>query len=110
MEHIRWYDKNPDLKEVFEFIQGLDSSVQKEIAKDIIQILMNNFGLNLDAQINDICKNYNYDCKRWYDENIDLFTSFEIIKSLPQETQDKVIKQIINSLLLMHLNNQKKDN
>jgi len=103
MKHIRWYDKNPDLKEVFEFIQGLDSPVQKEIAKDIIQILMNDFKLNLDTQINEICKNYNYDCKRWYDENIDLFTSFEIIKSLPQETQGKVIKQIINSFLLMYL-------
>ena len=107
MKHIRWYDKNPDLKEVFEFIQELDSDVQKEIAKDILQILMNDFNLNLDEQINDIGKNYNYDCKRWYDENIDLFTSFEIIKTFSIETQAKIINKIITAILLLHLEKEK---
>ena len=107
MKHIRWYDKNPDLKEVFEFIQELDSDVQNEIAKDILQILMNDFNLNLDEQINDIGKNYNYNCKRWYDENIDLFTSFEIIKTFSTETQAKIINKIITTILLLHLEKEK---
>ena len=103
MKHVRWYDKNPDLKEVFEFIQELDSPVQTEIAKDIIQILMTDFDLDLDEKINHISLNYNYECKRWYDRNIDLFTSFEIIKSLSPETQTKVVKKIITSILLIYL-------
>lgn len=103
MKHVRWYDKNPDLKEVFEFIQGLDLPIQNEMAKDILQILMKDFGLNLDNQINQISTDYNYECKRWYDENIDLFSSFEIIRNMPMEQQTRVIRKIITSILLMYL-------
>lgn len=102
METIRWYDKNPLLKEVFEFIHKLDSNQRNQIAKDIIQILMNDLNLNLDNEINTIAKNYNYECKRWYDENIDLFTAFEIIKRLPQKDQAEVVRKIIETALLMY--------
>ena len=103
MENIRWYDKEPVLKEVFEFIQKLDEPSQKEIAKDIIQILTNDLNLDLDSEINKISKNYNYECKRWYDNNIDLFSSFEIIKGLPQKKQQEVVKKIIESVLLIYI-------
>lgn len=102
MQNIRWYDKNPLLKEVFEFIQKLDTTAQNEIAKDIIQILMNDLHLNLDEQINNINKNCNYEFKRWYDNNINLFSSFEIIKGLPELQQKEVLKKIIESALLMY--------
>lgn len=102
MKIVRWYDKNPILKEVFEFIQKLDDDSQKEMAKDIIQILMNEFNLNSDECINNISKNYNYKCKRWYDDNIDLYSAFEIIKDLPERVQGEVIKSIIESALLMY--------
>lgn len=103
MKHVRWYDRNPDLKEVFEFIQGLDSAIQKEIAKDILQMLMNDFNLDLDAEINQISKNYNFDCQRWYDNNIDLFTSFEIIKKLPSVQKVQAIQKIVMTILLIYL-------
>lgn len=103
MKHIRWYDKNPNLREVFEFIQGLDDLIQKKIAKDIIQILMNDFNLDLDEKINNISKNYTYECKRWYDKNIDLFTSFDIIKSLPLKLQNEIVKKIVESILFVYL-------
>lgn len=103
MKHIRWYDKNPDLKEVFEFIQGLDEEYQDKIAQDVLQILMQDFGLDLDAEINRISANYSYECKRWYDNNIDLFTSFEFIKNLNFENQQKIIKKIIETVLFMYL-------
>lgn len=102
MEIVRWYDKNPSLKEVFEFIQQLDGALQNELAKDIIQILMNEFNLNSDVCINKISKNYNYECKRWYDNNIDLYSAFEIIKELPESTQAAVVKSIVESALLMY--------
>lgn len=103
MKQVRWYDKNPDLKEVFEFMEGLDSSIQKKIAQDILQSLMSDFELNLDEKINTITKNYNYNCNRWYDNNIDLFTSFEIIKSLSPQLQQQVIEKIITSILFIYL-------
>lgn len=102
MSYVRWYDKNTRLKAVFDFIQGLDLPVQNEIAKDILQILMSDINLNLDARINEISKNYDYECKRWYDNNADLFSSFELIKNLPVELQNEVVKKIIESALLMY--------
>lgn len=102
MKHVRWYDKDPQLKEVFEFIQGLDKTAQDSIAQDIIQILMNEFSLDLDREINQISENYSYNCKRWYDKNIDLFTSFEIIKNLPEKMKKQVITKIIETALLIY--------
>lgn len=103
MRRVRWYDKNPGLKEVFEFIENLDEPVQKKIANDIIQILLEDFGLDLDEKINNISKNYTYECKRWYDNNIDLFTSFDIIKTLHKELQNEIVKKIVESILLVYL-------
>lgn len=102
MKYVRWYDRNPDLKEVFEFIQELDNSVKNEIAKDIMQILVNDFNLNLDEKINMISKNYTFNCKRWYDNNIDLFSAFEIIKSLPVEVQNQIVRKIIDTILFIY--------
>jgi hypothetical protein len=103
MKYERWYDKNSNLKAVFEFIQKLDIPVQNEVAKDILQILMVELKTDLDEKLNCISKNYNYECKRWYDKNIDLFSSFELIKNLPDELKNKVVKKIMESVLLMYL-------
>lgn len=103
MKNIRWYDKNPNLKDVFEFIETLENVKQGEIAQDILQILMNDFRLNFDEKINKINKAYNFETKRWYDRNTDLFTSFAIIKDFPQEVQNQISQKIIESLLLTYL-------
>jgi len=99
MKYIRWYDKNSDLKDVFDFLEGLDITAQKKIAKDILLILLNDFHLNLDERINRVSKNYTYSCKRWYDYNIDLFTSFEIIRGLTKIQQKQLVEKIVSSLL-----------
>lgn len=109
MGYVRWYDKNERLKSVFDFIQGLDLPVQNELAKDIVQILMNDLNLDLDKKINDISKNYDYECKRWYDQNVDLFSSFELIKNLPPEMQNEVVKKIIESALIMYFGGEAKE-
>ncbi len=102
MKHVRWYDKNPDLKEVFEFIEGLDAEYQADIAKEILQILINDFKFDLDEKINKISKNYTYKCRRWYDRNIDLHTSFEIIKDVSEDVQHLIIKKIVQTVLLIY--------
>lgn len=103
MENVRWYDKNPELSEIFEFIRGLDESMQAHIAQDILQILLNEFGLNLDGKINEVAKAYDFECKRWYDNNIDFYTSFSIIKLLPDELKKEVVKRIVESVMLTYL-------
>lgn len=103
MKHLRWYDKNPKLCELFELIQNMDNSAKDNLAQDIIQILINDFELNLDEEINNISKNYTYKCQRWYDYNIDLFSSFEIIKTLPEEMQNKIVSKIVETIWLLYL-------
>ena len=107
-KHVRWYDKNPDLKNVFEFIQELDIADQKRIAHDILQILFTDFNINLDEKINEVSKNYAYKAQRWYDNNIDLFTSFEIIKGQSSVTKSKIIEKIIESILFMYFQDEEK--
>lgn len=104
MKYIRWYDKNQDLKDVFDFLEGLDVKAQKKVAKDILLILLNDFHLDLDERINKVSKNYTYQCKRWYDYNIDLFTSFEIIRGLTKNQQNQLIEKIVSSLIQAILN------
>ena len=106
MKHVRWYDKNSNLKAVFEFIERLDIPVQNEIARDIIQILMNDMDIDLDSKLNELSHNYDYECKRWYDSNIDLFSSFEIIKNLSDEMRNEVVKKIIETALLMYFSGE----
>lgn len=103
MNYVRWYDKNPKLKEIFGLISKLDKQYQNIIAHDILQIVMNDLGIDLDYEINKISANYNYECKRWYDKNIDLFMSFELIKSLPDRLKDDVVQKTIESTLLMYV-------
>ena len=103
MKHIRWYDKTPELGEVFEFIQQLSFEVQNKIAQDGLQILIKDFHLNLDDEITRINRDYNYDCKRWYDGNIDLFSSFEIIKKLPADLKNEIVKRLMESVLLVYI-------
>lgn|SRR5574344_174957 len=102
MQKIRWYDKNLLLKETFEFIERLDDISQGELAKDILQIVLNELNLDKDKCINEIGRNYNYTCKRWYDDNIDLYTSFEIIKQLDEVQQKRVVQKIIESAVFMY--------
>lgn len=106
MKYIRWYDKNPDLKDVFDFLEALDITAQRKVAKDILLILLNDFNLDLDERVNRVSKNYTYQCKRWYDYNIDLFTSFEIIRGLTKTQQNQLIEKIVSSLIQSILNGE----
>lgn len=108
MKYVRWYDKDANLKAVFEFIKGLDVPVQSEMAKDIVQILIKEFDFDLDEKINEINRTCDYEYRRWYDKNIDLFSSFELIKNLPDDMKREVVKKIIESALLMYFCNLEK--
>jgi hypothetical protein len=108
MKHIRWYDKNLNLKELFKFIEELDDFHQSKIAEDILQMLMCDFNLDLDTKINEITEKYDFDCKRWYDHNPDLFTSFAIIKDFSPHFQQEVIGKIVKSILHIYIEEKEK--
>lgn len=102
MEYIRWYDKNPELSEIFEFIRGLDENLQDKISQDILQVMMNDFNINLDDKINEVSGKYTFECKRWYDSNADFFTVFSILKTLPDGLKTEVVKKIVESVMLVY--------
>lgn len=106
MQYVRWYDRKPSLREVFEFIQGLDAVYQEKVAQDIMQILTRDFKIGLDSDINNIALTCNYPLKRWYDKNTDLFTSFEIIKGLSFNTQEEVITKIVETVLFIYMQDE----
>ena len=103
MAHVRWYDKNPKLKELMEFIENLDQQRQAQIARDILCSLMCDYGLDLDDKINEIYEQYNYKCNRWYDQNPDLFTSVAIIREFPQDLQDEVVDNTIKTIVEIYI-------
>lgn len=103
MDQIRWYDKDSELSKVFAVIQKLDVTLQDKLAQEILQIIMCELKLDLDEEINRVTKNYTYKCQRWYDKNIDLSSSFEIIKSLDDRKRKEVTNKIIESVLYVYL-------
>ncbi len=105
MQKLRWYDKNSNLSEIFHFLENMDENFQSQIAQDILQILLKDFGLNLDAELNKISKDNLSKYNRWYDNNIDLFSSFEIIKNMPEGLQNEVVKRVVESVMLLYFSN-----
>lgn len=87
MQKIRWYDKNQQLSALFSFIEAQDENTQQDIAKILLQLLINEFDINLDQEISKMSLQQDYDYKRWYDSNIDLFSITELTKSLSFEQQ-----------------------
>lgn len=106
MDQIRWYDKDSELSKVFAVIQKLDVTLQDKLAQEILQIIMCELKLDLDEEINRVTKNYTYKCQRWYDKNIDLSSSFEIIKSLDDRKRKEVTNKIIESVLYFYLDSE----
>lgn len=99
MAEKRWYDKDSNLRVAFELIQKLDEKHQKIIAKDILKMIKCEIGLNLEKEINEIAKSQDNEYKRWYDRNIELFVSFEIIKGFPKELKAATARKILETAL-----------
>ncbi len=98
---MRWYEKNPELSEILNFIQTLDSEDRDVIAKHLLQIVVNECNIDLDEEISQISeKKYAY--KRWYDGNMDLSTSLEFMKNLSKFQQDYVVKRFLSEIIMSY--------
>lgn len=102
MKNTRWYDKNPDLAQVFEFIQTLDETRQNQVAQDLFQLLVCEFKIKVNEIISMTAKS-KHSFTRWYDKNPDLQISFEIIKGFPPQIQGEIISKVIKTILIMYL-------
>lgn len=97
----RWYENNPDLTELLNFIQSLDVESQNIISQHLLQILVNECGIDLDKEISKFSTN-NYSYNRWYDKNINTSTALELLKNLPEVKQKFVIKRIITEIIMSY--------
>ena len=100
MNH-RWYEEDTDLKELVSFIEALDSDNRVVVASHLLQILVNECGIDLDKEFSEISqKDYSYN--RWYDDDIDLSTSLELIKSLSENKKGYVVKRFLSEIVMAY--------
>ncbi|MBR1943757.1 hypothetical protein IJ843_08495 [bacterium] len=97
----RWYEKNPELSELIAFVQTLDEDDRVTVAQHLLQILVNECGIDLDVEFSKISlKNYSYN--RWYDEIFDLSSALELLKNLPENKQEYVIKRFLSEIIMSY--------
>jgi hypothetical protein len=99
MQYVRWYDKDKDLSHLMKFFETLNETLQDEIARDLIQIILNEIDTNQDNEILELSKMQLYDYKRWYDKNLSLHSAIEIIKNLSETQRKEIISLLMESIV-----------
>lgn len=96
--HIRWYDKDEDLSQFLTFLEGIDERKRKVIAKEVLQIIFTELGVNPDEKILSLFSLEYSHKKRWYDEDIDVQSSIELIKDLSSEKKQELLSRTIETI------------
>ncbi|MGN0197780.1 MAG: hypothetical protein ACI4B8_07280 [Candidatus Gastranaerophilaceae bacterium] len=92
-EYLRWYDKDPVIKEFMSALERLDQETVSLLAQDFIQIMMEDAEINADGAVKSLIQNVPPGYNRWYDKNYDLHSCLEVLKSLTPDHQKKVIEK-----------------
>ena len=95
----RWYDKYSDLKSLLELLETVDKQYIEIIAQDFLQIILEKYSSTFDEAIKKMSDDAPPRYSRWYDENYDLHTCIEFIKTL----DDNKKRELINSFIIMKL-------
>lgn len=91
MKFLRWYDKDPVLKEFMALLESLNPQIVELLAQDFIQIIMNSGFIDVDLTIHSLNKNSPNKLNRWYDTNYNLHTCVELLKLLPERQKEQLI-------------------
>lgn len=98
MAFLRWYDKDPLIKEFMQALERLDQDTIALLAQDFIQTIMDDERLSTDGTIQSLIKNVPPRYNRWYDKNYHLHSCLEVLKSLDSEHQRIVIEKFRESM------------
>ncbi|MBR1680578.1 hypothetical protein IJ707_02175 [bacterium] len=99
---MRWYEQNPELSELLNFIETLDIEDRNTVAHHLLQILISECGVNLDNEISGIAdRDYSYN--RWYDDIFDLSTAMEFMKQLPENKQEYALKRFLSEIVMSYV-------
>ena len=103
MLYKRWYDKNPKLSELVSYLEEQNAEIQDAFSQHLLQILMYEFNFNLDKEISKLAQPCDYSYNRWYDDNIELFTILQFIKTLTDEEQSYLVDSVVSHVLIENM-------
>jgi len=103
MVHKRWYDKNPKLSELIAYLEDQERDIQDVFSQHLLQILIYEFNFNLDEQISKLSEPWKHPYNRWYDDNIELFTIVQFIKTLSYDEQSYLVDSVVSHVLIDNL-------
>ncbi|HIS89136.1 TPA: hypothetical protein IAA87_06920 [Candidatus Avigastranaerophilus faecigallinarum] len=95
----RWYDKYPDLKQLLLLLETIDEYTIDLISQDFLQIILARYKDEFDISIKNMNDNPPPRYNRWYDNNYNLHTCIEFIKTLKDNEKAELINAFIMSLL-----------
>ena len=94
----RWYDNYSDLSQLFNFLEALDERKRKIVANEILQIVFCELGVDVNEKVNELSSlKHDYD-KRWYDIDVDVQSSVELIRGLSEEERKEILSRVIETL------------
>lgn len=97
MKYLRWYDKDPILKDFMNLLETLDPQTVELLAQDFIQVIMESGLINIDSTISYLDKNSPRQFNRWYDQNYNLHTCIELLKNIENDKKALLIENFKES-------------
>lgn len=97
LEHKRWYDRDPILKEALELLR-LSSEDEKEAAKGFILKLQEDVAKDVIERIYDIVTRYEGKGNRWYDDDPVMIKAIEVLRNADPKTQRKAALKLLLAL------------
>lgn len=100
MNQRRWYDRDPILSKAMKILETSDDKFQIQVALNLIKIVIeHNIESNTFNTVEDIlkaveegrCEKGN---ERWYDIDLTIRTSVQMLEKCPQEMQSKIARSI----------------
>lgn len=98
-KHKRWYDSDPQLKMVLNFLEVAPDNIRSDVAMDIIQIILQEDFTSTDELINFSRNNYIGSSERWYDIDDLIHTAVEMIKLLNDDERTIVLSEAAQSIM-----------
>ncbi len=93
MYYKRWYDNNETLRKIIESIGSHPDS--DSIAIDIIQLMFQK-QQNKDDFLETINKEFIDQRGRWYDKDYMFHSAIEMLKLLPNELAERILKETVS--------------
>lgn len=100
MDQRRWYDRDPILSKAMRILETSDDKFQIQVALNLIKVIIeHNIETNTFNTVEDILKAVDEGrCEkgneRWYDIDLTLKTSVQMLENCSQEMQSKIARSI----------------